>query len=363
MNPPNPDSDWLRKAAVLGLVALFSIVFLWMIRGFLVPLFLAAVFASLAAPLYRQMVRLFRGYTTVAAIATLVLLIAVVVVPCLAMLGIVAGQAYQLSENVVPWVQDHVDEAGNLDLTLPEWVPFRDQIDLSGANVTSKLAEFAGRIGTFLFQSLSAATLGTAGFFLDLFVMLYAMFFFIKGGDAIRDGTMKYLPLPQDAKDRILEKGLSVTRATIKGTLVIALAQGTLAGIAFAVVGIQGAVFWGAVMAVMSIVPGIGTALVWIPAVVFLMATGQLAAGIGLALWCSAVVGSIDNVLRPYLVGRDTEMPDLLILISTLGGLSLFGAVGLLIGPVVAALFMTVMDIYRVTFAPEACRQPADAPG
>ena len=115
--------------------------------------------------------------------------------------------------------------------------------------------------------------------------------------------------------------------------------------------GIQGAVFWGTVMAVLSIIPAVGSGLVWVPAAVYLMVKGQLAAGIGLAVWCLVVVGSVDNVLRPVLVGRDTKMPDLLILLSTLGGLSLFGLVGFVIGPVVAALFLSVWEIYRAEFS------------
>lgn len=120
---------------------------------------------------------------------------------------------------------------------------------------------------------------------------------------------------------------------------------------AFAVVGIKGAIFWGTVMAVLSIIPGIGTALVWIPAVGFLFATGQTVPAVGLLLWCAIVVGTADNVLRPLLVGKDTEMPDLMVMLSTFGGLALFGAIGLVIGPVIAALFLTMWRIYSDTFA------------
>jgi len=148
-----------------------------------------------------------------------------------------------------------------------------------------------------------------------------------------------------------LQVGLSVSRATIKGTLIIGIIQGTLGGIGFAVAGIGSAVFWGALMAILSVLPGIGSALVWVPGVIYLLLTGNVVAGVLLAAWCAGVVGTIDNVLRPILVGRDTEMPDLLILLSTLGGLSLFGASGLVLGPVLAALFMTVLAIYSRVFA------------
>ncbi len=148
----------------------------------------------------------------------------------------------------------------------------------------------------------------------------------------------------------MVDKFVSVTRATVKGTLVIGIVQGGLAGLAFAVVGIKGAAFWGTVMAVLSIIPGVGTALIWIPAVIYLLAIGRVGAGIGLTIWCAAIVGTADNVLRPWLIGKDTKMSDLLILLGTLGGLVLFGAVGIIIGPIVAALFVTVWDIYGTAF-------------
>ena len=137
----------------------------------------------------------------------------------------------------------------------------------------------------------------------------------------------------------------------IKGALLIGVIQGTLAGIGFAVVGIEAAVFWGAIMAVLSILPGIGAPLVWVPAVIYLFMSGQVVAGIGLLVWSGGVVGSIDNFLRPVLVGRDTKMPDLLILLSTLGGVALFGASGLVLGPILAALFLTVLAMYSRVFA------------
>ena len=149
----------------------------------------------------------------------------------------------------------------------------------------------------------------------------------------------------------MLQVGLSVSRATIKGTLIIGIIQGALGGIGFAVAGIGSAVFWGALMAILSVLPGIGSALVWVPGVIYLLLTGNMVAGLLLAAWCAGVVGTIDNVLRPILVGRDTEMPDLLILLATLGGLGLFGATGLVLGPVLAALFMTVLAIYSRVFA------------
>jgi len=183
-----------------------------------------------------------------------------------------------------------------------------------------------------------------------LFIMLYTMFFFLMDGQKLIEKILYYLPLEDHDEQRILNKFTSVTRATLKGTAVIGLLQGVLAGSAFAVVGIDSAAFWGAIMAVLSFIPGIGSALVWVPAVIILAATGQLAKAVGLGLFCAAVVGSIDNFLRPILVGRDTQMHELMILFGTLGGIIMFGVVGVIIGPIIAALFVTVWDIYGLAF-------------
>jgi predicted PurR-regulated permease PerM len=183
-----------------------------------------------------------------------------------------------------------------------------------------------------------------------LFIMLYTMFFFLMDGDRLIDKILYYLPLEDHDERRMLDRFTSVTRATLKGTAVIGIIQGVLGGAAFAVVGIHSAVFWGAIMAVLSFIPGIGSALVWGPAVIILAATGHLAKAIGLGVFCAAVVGSIDNLLRPILVGRDTQMHELMILFGTLGGIIMFGVVGVIIGPIIAALFVTVWDIYGLAF-------------
>jgi len=192
--------------------------------------------------------------------------------------------------------------------------------------------------------------MGTFNTIIDVFIMLYCMFFFLLDGDGILKKALYYLPLEDHDECRILDKFTSITRATIKGTLVIGVLQGSLAGLAFAVVGIPSAVFWGTVMAVLSVIPSVGSALVWFPAVVYLVATGHISKGIGLFVFCAFVVGSLDNLLRPKLVGKDTQMHELMILFGTLGGIFMFGMVGIIIGPVIAGLFVTVWEIYGMAF-------------
>jgi predicted PurR-regulated permease PerM len=177
------------------------------------------------------------------------------------------------------------------------------------------------------------------------------MFFFQMDGDKLMRRMLYYLPLKSNDEHLMLEKFTSVTRATLKGTLLIGILQGGLAGLAFWVVGIDNAVFWGTVMAVLSIIPSVGSALVWIPAVIILIAQGHVGAGIGLGLFCGLVVGSLDNILRPILVGKDTKMHELLIFFGTLGGIFMFGISGIFIGPLIASLFQTIWEMYGVAFA------------
>jgi len=192
--------------------------------------------------------------------------------------------------------------------------------------------------------------MGTVNFIFLLFVFLYVSYFFLIDGKSLIHRIFYYLPLRDREEERLLNRFTSVTRATLKGTVVIGILQGGLAGVAFAVVGIDAAVFCGTVMAVLSIIPALGSALVWLPASIILVMGGSYLKGIGLALFCGLVVGSLDNVLRRRLVGKDTQVHELMIFLSTLGGIALFGLVGFVIGPIIAALFVTVWDIYGEVF-------------
>jgi predicted PurR-regulated permease PerM len=346
----NPE-DRFRKGFVLVMTISVAILFIALIFGFLEPLLLAAVFSGVTYPLYRWFQKVLGGRNTLASVMTLLTSVVVILIPLIVLLGLVAEQAIQVTNEVTPWVEKQLSNSAEGKHDLWNWMPFADELAPYRDDITAKLGEFAGNSGKFLAASLARLSEGTVGFFLALFVMLYAMFFFLISGPSLIKKIMSYSPLSQTDKDQMVEVGLSVSRATIKGTLIIGLIQGTLGGLGFAVVGIDAAVFWGAIMAVLSVLPGIGAALVWIPAVVYLLVTGQTVPGLGLLAWSAGVVGSVDNFLRPRLVGRDTKMPDLLILLSTLGGLGMFGASGLVLGPILAALFLSVLSIYSRVFA------------
>jgi predicted PurR-regulated permease PerM len=217
--------------------------------------------------------------------------------------------------------------------------------------ISARAAELTGNLGRFAMISLSATTASTASAILDFFMLLYTLFFLLLDGPALLRKVTSYLPLHQAEKELVLDKFVSVTRATLRGTLVIGVIQGTLGGLAFWAVGIDGALFWGTVMVVLSVLPVVGGALVWVPAAIVLALQGEWQRALGLTLFCALIVGSVDNVLRPRLVGRDTEMHDLMILFSTLGGIAAFGPMGFIIGPILAAVFITSWEIFGTAFS------------
>ncbi len=338
-----------RQAFLLLLVTAISAAFVAMIRAFLLTILLAAIFAGLSSLVYEWMLGQLRGRKALAAIATLLLSLVLVMVPLLAALGAGANEALRITETIRPRLQQLVDEPDEFDSRLRA-LPGYDRIEPYRAQILSKAGELVGSTSAFLFAALSATTRATALFIFHFFVLLYTMYFFLTGGPSLLGGVLTYLPLTEADKQRMVRKFVSVTRATLKGTILIGVAQGLLGGVAFWAVGIDGAIFWGTVMTVLSIIPGVGGALVWVPAAIILMTSGEIWRGIALALLCALIVGRVDNVLRPRLVGQDTKMHELLIFFSTLGGLMFFGAMGFILGPILAALFVTAWEMFGTAF-------------
>ena len=342
----------LRTAFVLLLVAAVTALFLGVAWPFLKPLLLGALLAGLFHPLYRWITRLLGGRQSLGAAVTLLVLLVLGLCPISAFFGIVVQQALTVSDQAIPWLSQHLGAASTFNVH--EWLvqrfPALAQYMPSQEQLLQQVGTAAKTAGAFLVNFASRMTAMTAVFLLNLFVMLYAMFFFFKDGHKILERIFYYLPLSDEDETRMLARFTSITRATVKGTLVIGIIQGALGGVAFWVAGIDGAALWGTIMTILSIIPGIGAPLVWVPAVIILFVTGRYLTATLLLVWCGAVVGTIDNFLRPLLVGRDAKMPDLLILIGTLGGLFLFGPIGFIVGPIICGLFLTVWDIYGATF-------------
>jgi predicted PurR-regulated permease PerM len=339
----------IQRIFLLLLVVFISLIFILMIKSFLMAMLLAGIFSALLHPVYRQLSGWMGGRETAAGVITILGVILIVLLPLSGFLGIVTSQAIKVGQLAKPWVQEQLTSQDTISGWLSH-IPFYETIAPYQETILQKAGEIAEAASGMFLNGLQAFTMGTVNFILMFFIFLYATFFFLLDGSKLLDKMLYYMPLEDGDEQRILEKFTSVTRATVKGTAVIGILQGGLSGIALALVGIPSAVFWGTVMTLLSIIPGIGTALVWVPAAIVLLIKGLWAKAIFLVVFCGLVVGSVDNLLRPRIVGKDTEMPDLLILFSTLGGLSLFGIAGFIIGPIIAALFVTIWDMYGIAF-------------
>jgi predicted PurR-regulated permease PerM len=348
-----------NKAFVLLLLLFITAVFLAMVRPFLMTILMAGIFSALTRPLYRRLERWFGGRRSLAAGISLFLIFFGILLPLVGLLGAVTAEGIKVSQTVKPWIQKQLSEPAEFSDLLKK-VPFYEHILPYKETIFLKAGEMVGRLSTYLINSLSSVTVMTAQFIFMLFIFLYTMFFFLVDGERILSLILHYLPLKQEDQERMLDKFTSVTRATLKGIAVIGMVQGALVGAAFAAAEFPSAVFWGTVAAVMSMVPGIGTAIIWLPGVIVLFMGGHYGAATGLLAFCILVVGGIDNFLRPRLVGKDTRMHELLILFGTLGGIIMFGVAGIIIGPIIAALVVTVWEIYDVAFQDVL---PGPAPG
>jgi predicted PurR-regulated permease PerM len=350
----NPDSpireplDFRRLFAGLLLLVL-ALLFFGMIAPFLEALVLAAIFSAMLYPVYAWLRRHFHRDGIAALVTTLGGLV-IVAVPLTLLVGAVSREALRLSENG-PLVEETT--GATIVDTLPSWLPFAEELKPHRAAIIERTQAIVEQIETFVVDTLSRATQGTLAFLLSLFVLLYAMIYFLSHGPALLKLVSEHLPLAYKHQREIAQRGVAVTRATLQSVLIIGAVQGVLGGIALGMAGIEGAVFWGLVIAVASTLPVVGTALVLGPATLVLLIRGDTGAALGLGAFSLIVVGGIDNLLRPYLVGHSARLPDLLVLVSTLGGLAMFGATGIIVGPVLAGVFLTSLHIFIATFKSE----------
>lgn len=339
----------VNKFVIVLLVVFISAVFLAMIRSFLMAIFLAGIFSALARPFYKWLEGSLKGRRSVASVLTLLLIIFVVLLPLAMLTGVVTAQAIKVSQSVAPWVKAQISQPGALSDFLAG-IPYYDKIAPHSELILRKAGEMVGSISQFLINNLSSAAMGAVNFLFMLFTFLYTMYFFLMDGEKLLEKILYYLPLQDQDEQQMLKRFTSVTRATLKGSAVIGILQGGMAGVAFWAVGIPSAAFWGTIMVVLSIIPSVGTAVVWLPAAVILGFSGAIGKAVGLFVFCAVVVGSVDNLLRPVLVGKDTQMHELMIFFGTLGGIFIFGILGVIIGPIIAALFVTVWEIYGQAF-------------
>jgi len=338
----------LQQKSFLLLLALVTIGFLCVLAPFGGAVFWGVVLAIVFAPTYRWLLAKIPGKPNLASLLMLLLIVVIVILPLTLI-------ALALVDQVTAVVE--VTRSGNFTVNtyftkimaaLPDWlVRLLDRFNLTSlASLQQKFTAAAASISQVVAKQAFNVGLYTVDFLTSLFIMLYLLFFLLRDGAALAAKIRAAVPLSRKYKQRLFNNFTTVIRATVKGNILVAVAQGALGGLAFWFLDVRAPLLWGVLMAFLSLLPAIGAAIVWAPVAIYFLATGAIWQGVGLTAWGLLVIGLVDNILRPVLVGKDTKMPDYVVLFSTVGGMALFGLNGFVIGPVVAALFIASWDLF-----------------
>ncbi len=278
------------------------------------------------------------------------LVVIVVILPLLGVAAAVAREASGLYQRLDTGSVGFEGIIRQAQENMPRAVALLDRVGIDPERLRAQVSSAAITASQFIASRAVGIGQDTVRVTVFFFLMLYLLFFFLRDGQRLLEGLVRALPLGDERERLLMERFAEVSRATIKGTIVVGIVQGAIGGIAFAILGLGAPVLWGAMMSLVSIIPAVGPALIWLPTAIFLLITGRIGAGIALILVGVLVIGLVDNLLRPILVGRDTRMPDYLIMLSTLGGLAGFGLAGIVIGPIIAAFFIAVWQMAQAEF-------------
>ncbi|MCG8607711.1 AI-2E family transporter [bacterium] len=340
----------LSRTYLLLLLLIVGILFINIIKIFLVPLLLAAVFTALFYPLYERFLKVFDNKKALSSVLCCLVLLLGLLVPVYMVVHLVAQEAIDLYDTGEAKVRDIVSKGDEGLLGDLKRSPLLKRIDWDAIDWQTSLQDIAKNTGKIITTVINKTSRGTFQILTDLFITLFTMFYFFRDGQKLVE-RIKYLsPLDDIYEEGLMHRFVSVSRATIKGTLLIGVAQGTLGGITLWICGVGSPILWGLIMVVLSIIPLVGAWLVLYPAAIIQLITGNFWQGLVIFVVTVVVILNVDNVLRPRLVGRDAGMHDLMIFFSTLGGISVFGIMGFIIGPVIAVFFLTLLDIYSIEF-------------
>lgn len=342
--------ELMEKRTFIAVLIALSALFVLILLPFWSAIFWACVMSLLFYPVQHRLTAAFGSRPSLAALCTLVIGFVVVVMP---VIGIAfsfvreGAQLYQMIETRAINPQAILDRIGNAVPFLPELF---NRLGIDTASIRNYLSDSAIALSRLLSQEALSWGRNTVSFTLNMGLMLYLSFFLLRDGEAIVDWMRNAVPLSDERRHLLFQKFAEVARATVKGNLVVALVQGALGGFIFWLLDLPAPLLWAVVMAFLSLVPAVGASLVWIPMAIYLYATGEWIQASILVAYGALIIGLADNVLRPILVGRDTKLPDYIVLFSTLGGLSLLGINGFVIGPLIAALFLSFWTIFSKEF-------------
>jgi predicted PurR-regulated permease PerM len=338
----------LQQKFFLLLLTVITLGFLWILTPYFGAVFWGMAFAILFESLYRRLLRVTKQKPTAAALLTLLAIIVMVLIPVALITASLVQQALALYQMIGSGQINFGAYFQRIIHALPNWlIGLLERFDLTSiASLQEKLTAGATQISQAGAKYALNIGLNTFDFLVGLTVMLYLLFFLLRDGNALVRKIRNAVPLDRMYKERLFNNFTTVIRATVKGNVLVALAQGALGGLAFWFLHVQAPLLWGVVMAFLSLLPAVGAAIVWAPVAVYFLATGAIWQGVFLIVFGVLVIGLVDNLLRPVLVGKDTKMPDYVVLLSTIGGMALFGLNGFVIGPVIAALFIAAWDLF-----------------
>ena len=338
----------IQQKFFLLLLTVVSIGFGWILLPYSGAVFWGMVLAILFAPLYRRLLRTTGQRPTAAALLTLLSIVVMVILPLSLITASLIQQAVGIYANIGSGQINFGAYFQQVIHVLPDWlVGLLERFQLTDLDsLQQKLADGAAQVSQFFARHAINVGRNTFDFLVSLTIMLYLLFFLLRDGQALANRIKRAVPLSRMYKQRLFDNFITVIRATVKGNVLVAIAQGTLGGLIFWFLDVQAALLWGVVMAFLSLLPAVGAAIVWAPVAVYFLVTGAIWQGVVLVAFGVLVIGLVDNILRPILVGKDTKMPDYLVLLSTLGGMALFGLNGFVIGPVIAALFIAAWDLF-----------------
>ncbi|MBR1236025.1 AI-2E family transporter [Bradyrhizobium sp. AUGA SZCCT0177] len=341
----------IEDQSFLLLLLVVSIAFGWILKPFYGAILWATVAAVIFAPLNRKLLVRTGGKPGIAALVTVLIIIAMVILP----LAMIAASLTQEASNLYAKVQsgeyDFARYIQRIFDALPAWATgLLDSFNLNNLPaVRDWLASGAMKGGQVLAPQALSIGMNTFDFMIGLGIMLYLLFFLLRDGKALAERIKRIVPLRADQKTALFGRFADVVRATVKGGILVAIAQGTLGGLAFWFLGIHAPLLWAVLMAFLSLLPAIGSGLVWVPVAIYLLASGAVWQGVALIVYGVLVIGLVDNLLRPFLIGKDAKLPDYVVLISTLGGIEVFGLNGFVIGPVIAAMFMVTWESFSTS--------------
>ncbi|HUX13370.1 MAG TPA: AI-2E family transporter [Spirochaetia bacterium] len=331
------------------LLALTSVLFVLVVRPFLMPMLLAAITAGVFSPLRQRLLKAFGGRRAFAAAVTHLLVVLIVVIPVSGLVYLAIANVLRLARTVSTWGPDvhrmivsvlrFAQQLGLAPDGEPSTILGRDSVLGVLQHYSSGIA---GRVSHFLGNALRTV--------LTAIVYLYSLFFFLRDGDAILKSLLDYIPVDRDQKDSILSHFVSVARATIKGTIVMGIIQGVIAGVGFFVAGVRSPLLWGLLIGLLAALPNFGPILIWLPAGLLLAFAGHPGSALVVLLGVGGLMGVCDYVIRPRIIGDDIRMHDLLVFFGIFGGVALFGLAGILIGPIVMAVFVQVWSIFRLMY-------------